>query len=158
LIHYIFLGFSCSWFEEWWYCSTACGAAFLAEGDFKDTSDTVDSSILVTFFIICFELTVDYILQHTPLEQLDRKHFAKVPCTKDGSNTTSNGNNVKDDMKKEIALMEVKMRRLCELLDEVSSLLLPVFLRVILDAWYTQSFCDHLRPYISYNPMMIKPD
>jgi hypothetical protein len=29
-----FLGFSCSWFEEWWYCSTARGAAFLAEGDF----------------------------------------------------------------------------------------------------------------------------
>ncbi|XP_066345213.1 splicing factor SF3a60 homolog [Miscanthus floridulus] len=59
-----------------------------------------------------------FLLKHTPLEQLDRKHFAKVPCTKDGSNTTSNGSNVKDDMKKEIALMEVKMRRLCELLDE----------------------------------------
>ena len=78
-------------------------------------------------FTISFELTVDYILQHTPLEQLDRKHFAKVPRTKDGSNTTSNGSNVKDDMKKEIALMEVKMKRLCELLDEVCSSLLPVF-------------------------------
>ena len=86
-----------------------------------------------------FELTVNYILQHTPLEQLDRKHFAKILRTKDGSDTTSNGNNVKDDMKKEIALMEVKMRRLCELLDEVSSSLLPVFMRVILDAWYTHA-------------------
>ena len=43
-------------------------------------------------------------LQHTPLEQLDRKHFAKG-----------------DDLKKEIALLEVKMKRLCEILDEVSS-------------------------------------
>jgi splicing factor 3A subunit 3 len=60
-----------------------------------------------------------FLLKHTPLEQLDRKHFAKVPRTKDVSNTASDGNNVKDDLKKEIALMEVKMRRLCELLDEV---------------------------------------
>ncbi|CAL4900155.1 unnamed protein product [Urochloa decumbens] len=59
-----------------------------------------------------------FLLKHTPLEQLDRKHFAKVPRTKDDSNVTSNGNNFKDDLK-EIALMEVKMKRLCELLDEV---------------------------------------
>ncbi|XBI01014.1 hypothetical protein VPH35_129895 [Triticum aestivum] len=37
-----------------------------------------------------------------PLEQLDRKHFAKG-----------------DDLKKEIALVEAKMKRLCEILDEV---------------------------------------
>ncbi|CAL4948136.1 unnamed protein product [Urochloa decumbens] len=60
-----------------------------------------------------------FLLKHTPLEQLDRKHFAKVPRTKGDSNATSNGNNFKDDLKKEIALMEVKMKRLCELLDEV---------------------------------------
>ncbi|CAL4974706.1 unnamed protein product [Urochloa decumbens] len=60
-----------------------------------------------------------FLLKHTPLEQLDRKHFAKVPRTKDDSNATSNGKNFKDDLKKEIALMEVKMKRLCELLDEV---------------------------------------
>lgn len=77
-------------------------------------------------FIMPFELTIDYILQHTPLEQLDRKHFAKVPRTKDVSDAASNGNNFKDDMKKEIALMELKMKRLCELLDEVSSFLLLV--------------------------------
>ncbi|KAF7102198.1 hypothetical protein CFC21_103376 [Triticum aestivum] len=39
--------------------------------------------------------------QHRPLEQLDRKHFAKG-----------------DDLKKEIALVEAKMKRLCEILDE----------------------------------------
>jgi hypothetical protein len=78
------------------------------------------------------------------LEQLDRKHFAKVPHTKDGSNTAPNGNAFKEDMKKEIALMEVKMKRLCELLDEVCSSLLPVvttydFTHVILNAWYTHA-------------------
>lgn len=59
-----------------------------------------------------------FLLKHTPLEQLDRKHFAKGSRSS-VSNATSNGNNFKDDLKKEIALMEVKMRRLCELLDEV---------------------------------------
>jgi len=50
------------------------------------------------------------------LEQLDRKHFAKGSSV---SNLPSNGNSSKDDLKKEIALIEVKMRRLCEILDEV---------------------------------------
>lgn len=76
-----------------------------------------DLSVLVNFLY--------YILQHTPLEQLDRKHFAKGSRSS-VSNATSNGNNFKDDLKKEIALMEVKMRRLCELLDEVSCSLLPL--------------------------------
>lgn len=43
-----------------------------------------------------------FLLKHTPLEKLDRKHFAKG-----------------DDLKKEIALIEMKMKRLCEILDEV---------------------------------------
>ncbi|CAN6346498.1 unnamed protein product [Urochloa humidicola] len=60
-----------------------------------------------------------FLLKHTPLEQLDRKHFAKVPRTKDDSNATFTGNNFKDDLEKEIALLEVKMKRLCELVDEV---------------------------------------
>uniref|UniRef100_A0A0E0D5Q9 Matrin-type domain-containing protein n=1 Tax=Oryza meridionalis TaxID=40149 RepID=A0A0E0D5Q9_9ORYZ len=59
-----------------------------------------------------------FLLKHTPLEQLDRKHFAKGSHSS-VSNATSNGNNFKDNLKKEIALMEVKMRRLCELLDEI---------------------------------------
>jgi splicing factor 3A subunit 3 len=59
-----------------------------------------------------------FLLKHTPLEELDRKHFAKG-SRGSISNGTSNGNNFKDDLKKEIALIEVKMRRLCELLDEV---------------------------------------
>ena len=63
-------------------------------------------------------LSID-ILQHTPLEQLDRKHFVKG-SRGSVSNVPSNGNNSKDDLKKEIALIEVKMRRLCEILDEVS--------------------------------------
>jgi hypothetical protein len=54
------------------------------------------------------------------LEQLDRKHFVKGSRSS-VSNVPSNGNNSKDDLKKEIALIEVKMRRLCEILDEVSS-------------------------------------
>ncbi|KAG8062356.1 hypothetical protein GUJ93_ZPchr0003g18627 [Zizania palustris] len=56
-----------------------------------------------------------FLLKHTPLVQLDRKHFAK------GSHgsVSNNGNSIKDDLKKEIALMEIKMARLCELLDEV---------------------------------------
>ncbi|KAL5224566.1 hypothetical protein ABZP36_011205 [Zizania latifolia] len=32
---------------------------------------------------------------------------------------SNNGNSIKDDLKKEIALMEIKMMRLCELLDEI---------------------------------------
>lgn len=59
-----------------------------------------------------------FLLKHTPLEQLDRKHFAKGSRSS-VSNVPSNGNNSKDDLKKEIALIEVKMRRLCEILDEV---------------------------------------
>ncbi|KAL5219292.1 hypothetical protein ABZP36_019976 [Zizania latifolia] len=56
-----------------------------------------------------------FLLKHTPLIQLDRKHFAK------GSHgsVSNNGNSIKDDLKKEIALMEIKMMRLCELLDEI---------------------------------------
>jgi hypothetical protein len=68
--------------------------------------------------LLIFKFTVnDHIFQHTPLEQLDRKHFAKGSSV---SNVPSNGNSSKDDLKKEIALIEVKMRRLCEILDEVS--------------------------------------
>uniref|UniRef100_A0ACD5VTM5 Uncharacterized protein n=1 Tax=Avena sativa TaxID=4498 RepID=A0ACD5VTM5_AVESA len=59
-----------------------------------------------------------FLLKHTPLEQLDRKHFAKGSRSS-VSNVPSNGNNSKDDLKKEIALIELKMRRLCEILDEV---------------------------------------
>uniref|UniRef100_A0A0D9VY87 Matrin-type domain-containing protein n=1 Tax=Leersia perrieri TaxID=77586 RepID=A0A0D9VY87_9ORYZ len=59
-----------------------------------------------------------FLLKHTPLERLDRKHFAKGSHNS-VSNANTNGNNFKDNLKREIALMEVKMRRLCELLDEV---------------------------------------
>jgi hypothetical protein len=68
-----------------------------------------------------------YVLQNTPLERLDRKHFAKVPHTLNVSSESSNDNSFKDDLK-ETALLEVKMKRLCKLLDEVSSPLLLVYI------------------------------
>ena len=53
-------------------------------------------------------------MQYTPLEQLDRKHFAK------GSRgSEQNGVAEETNSKKEIALVEAKMQRLCELLKEV---------------------------------------
>ena len=56
-------------------------------------------------------------LQHTPVEQLDRKHFAK------GSHRPEqNGAPVapkEADNSKEIALLEAKLRKMCELLHEV---------------------------------------
>ncbi|KAK3165090.1 hypothetical protein QOZ80_1AG0028790 [Eleusine coracana subsp. coracana] len=60
-----------------------------------------------------------FLLKNTPLEQLDRKHFAKAPRNPNVSNESSNDNNFKDDMKWETALLEAKMKRLSELLDEV---------------------------------------
>ncbi|GJM93552.1 hypothetical protein PR202_ga10116 [Eleusine coracana subsp. coracana] len=59
-----------------------------------------------------------FLLKNTPLEQLDRKHFAKAPRNPNVSNESSNDNNFKDDMKWETALLEAKMKRLSELLDE----------------------------------------
>lgn len=57
-------------------------------------------------------------LQHTPLEKLDRKHFAR------GSHgPEQNGGAVAiqpSEDAKEIALMEAKMKKLCDLLHEVS--------------------------------------
>ncbi|KAJ4954013.1 hypothetical protein NE237_030845 [Protea cynaroides] len=54
-----------------------------------------------------------FLTKHTPLEQLDRKQFAK--------RSNQNGNAASSqqiDSSKEIALMEAKMKRLCELLNE----------------------------------------
>lgn len=58
-------------------------------------------------------------LQHTPLEKLDRKHFLK------GSRGHEQNGGVvapqPSEDAKEIALMEAKMKKMCELLHEVSS-------------------------------------
>ncbi|KAG1367555.1 hypothetical protein COCNU_14G000230 [Cocos nucifera] len=54
-----------------------------------------------------------FLTKYTPLEQLDRKHFAK------GSRgSEQNGVAEETNSKKEIALLEAKMQRLCELLKE----------------------------------------
>ena len=57
-------------------------------------------------------------MQDTPLEKLDRKHFAKGSRDpeQNGVAAAPQANNLK-----EIALMETKINKLCELLEEVSS-------------------------------------
>lgn len=57
-------------------------------------------------------------MQHTPLEKLDRKHFAKGlrGSEKNGATAVPQQN----ENSKEIALMEAKMKKLCDLLQEVS--------------------------------------
>lgn len=57
-------------------------------------------------------------LQHTPLDKLDRKHFVK------GSRGHEQNGGVvapqPSEDAKEIALMEAKLKKMCELLHEVS--------------------------------------
>ncbi|KAI7978896.1 hypothetical protein LOK49_Contig652G00004 [Camellia lanceoleosa] len=57
-----------------------------------------------------------FLTKHTPLEQLDRKHFAK------GSRVSEQNANAaapqQAESSKEIALMEAKMKKLCDLLQE----------------------------------------
>ncbi|XXG89988.1 hypothetical protein AAC387_Pa12g1862 [Persea americana] len=57
-----------------------------------------------------------FLTKYTPLELLDRKHFAKVPRDSEQNNASSVSQ--QNNSTKEIALMEVKMQRLCELLNE----------------------------------------
>lgn len=64
-------------------------------------------------------------LQHTPLEKLDRKHFAKGPRGSEKNGATAVP---LDENSKEIALIEAKMKKLCDLLLEVSTYGFPVFL------------------------------
>lgn len=52
-----------------------------------------------------------FLTNHTPLEKLDRKHFAKRHRT-----TEQPGED--DDSSREIAMMETRVQKLCELLDE----------------------------------------
>ncbi|KAK9145455.1 hypothetical protein Sjap_005358 [Stephania japonica] len=56
-----------------------------------------------------------FLTKHTPLEQLDKKHFARrLHVEQNGGVATSQ----KIDDSKELALLEAKIRKLCELLDE----------------------------------------
>ena len=60
-------------------------------------------------------------MQNTPLEKLDKKHFAKGSRVFQQNGTAAALQ--QDENSKEIALMEAKMQKLCDLLDEVR----PVF-------------------------------
>ena len=64
-------------------------------------------------------------MQYTPLEKLDKKHFAKGArgLEKNGVAAVPQ----QDENSKEIALMEAKMKRLCDLLEEVSTCCLVSF-------------------------------
>ena len=57
-------------------------------------------------------------MQHTPLEKLDKKLFVKGSCASEPNGGAVNSKEVVNS--KEIALMETKMNKLCDLLDEVS--------------------------------------
>lgn len=58
-------------------------------------------------------------VQHSPLEKLDKKHFAK-PLHKGRQNGDAKATQ-EPDSAKQIALTEAKVKKLCNLLDEVSS-------------------------------------
>ncbi|KAG9142358.1 hypothetical protein Leryth_016850 [Lithospermum erythrorhizon] len=57
-----------------------------------------------------------FLTKHTPLEKLDRKHFVKGYRARE-QNGLSFASQPSEDAK-DIALMEVKMKKLCDLLDE----------------------------------------
>ncbi|XP_054798024.1 splicing factor SF3a60 homolog [Prosopis cineraria] len=57
-----------------------------------------------------------FLTKHTPLEMLDRKHFAKGPRGSEKNGTAAVPQ--QDENSKEIALMEAKMSKLCDLLQE----------------------------------------
>lgn len=57
-------------------------------------------------------------MQHTPLEKLDKKHFAKGARASQQNQAAAVPE--QDDNVKEIALLETKLKKLCDLLDEVS--------------------------------------
>jgi len=67
-------------------------------------------------------------MQHTPLEMLDKKHFAKGArgLEKNGVAAAPQDENLK-----EIALKEAKMNKLCDLLDEVSKRCFVISLCVV---------------------------
>lgn len=74
-------------------------------------TDIFPSSFCSFFFLL--------LVQHTPLDKLDKKHFAKGARGKEQNGVapaTQEVGNLKD-----IALMEAKMKKLCDLLSEVST-------------------------------------
>ncbi|XP_039116531.1 splicing factor SF3a60 homolog [Dioscorea cayenensis subsp. rotundata] len=57
-----------------------------------------------------------FLTKHTPLELLDKKHFAKGSRGSEKNGVNLNSQQI--DSNKDIALMEAKMQRLCEILQE----------------------------------------
>ncbi|XP_043716572.1 splicing factor SF3a60 homolog [Telopea speciosissima] len=57
-----------------------------------------------------------FLTKHTPLEQLDRKHFAKFSRGLEQNGNAASSQQI--DNSKEIALIEAKIKHLCELLTE----------------------------------------
>ncbi|KAJ0235244.1 Splicing factor SF3a60 [Hirschfeldia incana] len=58
-----------------------------------------------------------FLTKHTPLEMLDKKHFAK-PVLKGKQNGEAKATTQVSDSAKQIALTEAKVKKLCNLLDE----------------------------------------
>ncbi|KAK9121923.1 hypothetical protein Syun_019540 [Stephania yunnanensis] len=56
-----------------------------------------------------------FLTKHTPLEQLDKKHFARRSLVEQNGGVVASQ---KTDDSKELALLEAKIKKLCELLDE----------------------------------------
>lgn len=59
-------------------------------------------------------------LQHTPLEKLDRKHFAKGSRRQEENGAVAPAPQEVENLK-DVALMETKMIKICDLLSEVST-------------------------------------
>lgn len=83
-------------------------------------------------------------LQHTPLEKLDRKHFAKVSRGLEQNNASAVLQ--QNNSAKEIALMEVKMQRLCDLLNEVCWYIITVELWLF--HGFSLIFCNHVQTIV----------
>lgn len=111
MIYILHIGIGGIRFEDRRYHSTTCREAFSYKG--QDLS-----SFHGDYHYGKHTDLVIFLFQHTPLEKLDRKHFAK------GSRgPQQNGNSVTIQPSadaKEIALIESKVKRLCDLLQEVS--------------------------------------
>lgn len=76
-------------------------------------------------------------MQNTPLEQLDKKHFAKGNRGSDQNGSASAARSGEDA--REIALMEVQVGKICDLLDEVSYISL-VFSSITLTVFFLKKF------------------
>jgi hypothetical protein len=85
---------------------------------FRSLSYEVSLSICQEFNLTYFSIAVISFMQDTPLEKLDKKHFAKGARASEENRATAALE--LDHNSKEIALVEAKMKKLCDLLDEVS--------------------------------------